>query len=168
MLTCLGAARGEAVTITLTFDDLEEIAFGLRAPDDIDFVITNSSGTTWTDFHLDSQGVGGYTVDDYSGPGTATYADPVNAFGTLISFSVNIVGLNVADGETLRFSQSAFCVGEACFLGMVGTARPTTDGAPPDDEQPPNGVPEPSSVVLLGTALGALGVGQRRRKTLLG
>jgi hypothetical protein len=151
------AGRSEAAPIALTFDDLDAMVFGFRAPDTLAFTITNDTDVTWTDFHLTSNGPGGFT-DSYSGPGTATYELP----GGTVFFGVNITGLNVASGGTLTFSQGVFCAGEVCALGATGTARPTTDGTTGGGGGT-TGVPEPSSLLLLACGAG-IGLPLRRGK----
>jgi hypothetical protein len=101
MLTVFGAARSEAITVNLTFDDLNEQLWGFVGSGDFDFVITNSSGVTWTDFHLETRGgVGAFVEGDYSGPGTATYVPAGVLLGVPLAHTIDITGISVADGGT--------------------------------------------------------------------
>ncbi len=116
------------------------------------FDITNNTGLTWTDFHIDlvpTQGsagsfgfidfaAGGYDGMGYEGPGTGAFSD---SFQTL-----DIVGLNVPNGGVLSFTVD---VDHFEFFGTLDlVAYPTVSTEPPN-----GGVPEPMSM-LVWTGLG--------------
>jgi hypothetical protein len=164
VLTLLGvSARADAATFTFNYTSLASQVFGLLPPDDMTFVLTNNTGVTWTDFHLTSNGAGGFLVDTYSGPGTATYGGGSGTIlGNQFFFALDIVGLNVTNGSTLTFTQDFFCFGEICGLGATGTATPTTTFQPPDGGGGTS-VPEPSSILLLASGLGAVVAARKRR-----
>ena len=134
--------------------------FGAGVNDDVTFDIQNSTGTTWTDFHMQvalgpagTQGMAffipaslagtmGTDGQTYEGPGTYILS---NIDNPTYPDGIDIVGLNVLNGNTLSFSLD-IAAGES---GWILAGYPTTDGAGPG----PSPVPEPTSILLLSLGL---------------
>jgi hypothetical protein len=130
------------------------------------FEITNNTGQTWTDFHIDLTVVGatfgltggfidfvggGYDGTAYEGPGSYTISPNLR--------SLDIVGLSVPQGGVLSFTLDIdHFEGDGTF-DLV--AYPTVSQQPPTNGQ----VPEPATLFMFGLGgIGFAGVAWRRRK----
>lgn len=168
ILCGLMLAAGQATwadTVTCTINTLSQscshgFQTGVIGVDPTTWSVTNNTGVTWTDFHLTLQG-GAWDTTVYSGPGTVQFQNTGTIdLGTLGTYSfgtiMDILGLNIADGSTLTFSNQYLCFGEACSLGYFASGTPTTGG---DGTT----VPEPASLLLVGSGLlGILGIRWKR------
>ncbi len=149
---------GHALT-TFTFTDLNPQIIGNGSIfASLDFDITNATGLTWTDFHFTTGAVGlgsatfslGTTPPPYVGPGTAT----LSAFGSVpddFKNVLDITGLSIANG-THYISTVNVAGGEFFVVG----GNPTTDGGP-------SAVPEPSTMLLIGSGLIGLAAYGRKK-----
>lgn len=169
-------APAYAAPVTFTFNNLNDqilLADQDFALLDQEFEITNNTGQTWTDFHLEldvflpedapppSGGISyffqdtaggslGFDGDVYEGPGT----------DTLSSFqqSLDIVGLSIPDGDSYMFNVDVNSGETTTRYNIVG--RPTVDGE--------TSVPLPGTIVLVAVGLIVGGVREvfaRRRAT---
>jgi len=130
---------------------------------DCPFSITNNTGVTWTDFHLElrqtsgplgsfafiNAAVGGYDGDVYEGPGIDSLSNPGGGSGTVL----DIIGLNIPNGGNYSFTVDMDAAELIGTYGLFG--HPTTAG---------NGcercVPGPATLMLV--SLGLLGLGGYR------
>lgn len=148
-----------ATVITTTYTDLESKSLaGLSPSTPLDFNITNDTGVTWTDFHIQNTNYGALSASSYEGPGTADFGD--TAIGPLgeVSSTLDIYGLNVANNDVLSFHVDYVCAGEICSSGF-GTfilGYPTVSSIPD--------VPEPSALLLLTAGLAGIGFVSRKKK----
>ena len=142
-----------------TFTDLNQKFIALESPPfviDISFDVLNSTGLTWTDFHMNVLSLGfppTFIPDNtanngttYTGPGT----DQLSGGNTII----DIIGLNIPDTATYSFTLDILS-GE---LGWQLFGYPTvTDG------NGSSSVPEPTTMLLLGSGLiGLAGYGRKK------
>jgi hypothetical protein len=154
----------------VTFNDLNEklLLDSSQAPllggdcPDCPFSITNSTGVTWTDFHLELRltsgppgrfgfinvAEGGFDGDVYEGPGSDSLSDLGDALDTVL----DIIGLNIPDGGIYGFNVDMATLELQGTYGLFG--RPTTDGNGPPQ------VPGPATLVLV--SMGLLGLGGYR------
>ena len=148
-------APSQATPYTATFSDLNAkiIAGSIYSESGALFDIMNSTGSTWTDFHmavgLGTAGTLGLaTFGGYSGPGTATFSSSGSNPPSLPN-EVDIVGLGIPDGGHYNFSMN-LAAGES---GWILAGYPTVGGTPPPS------VPDAgSSLLLFGMALAGLRV----------
>ena len=75
-----------------TFNNLDEQVMGGSRGGEQNYIITNNTAETWTDFHVRVD-VG--SITSYEGPGEASNADQWN---------IDIVNLDVSSGSNLLFS----------------------------------------------------------------
>lgn len=152
-----------AIVIASTFDNLSEKEIGYTPIEldqnfdpTIDFVITNDTGITWTDFHM-SQSILFNPLGPYAYNGTGT-----EIWSTDYS-TIDIIGLEILDGYDFQFSIS--CVGSCSLAGMTFNGYPTIDSGGNDNGTPGGtSVPEPSTLFLLGPGILGLIAIRRRRK----
>ena len=131
------------------------------------------AGSTITAVHLD------YNVDilidrDFNGTPTATVT--INTPGmTILPFIIDINNRPFAGTADATSLFAAYLANPTFFTpppniswtgngGIAGIAANLNFTITYDDAPPPSGVPEPSTFMLLGTALTGLGVAARRRK----
>ncbi len=147
--------------------------FGFGGNNDVAFDILNSTGTAWTDFHMVTgpspagQGVAyfipaalagllGTDGNTYEGPGTYTLSSSNPPSQPDI---IDVIGLNIPNGSTYSFSVD-IAAGEA---GWAFGGNPTIGGPGPGPGPGPGVVPEPSTMLLLGSGLiGLAGYGRKK------
>lgn len=160
-------ATTHAYTISSTFNDLNPMDIGFSPIEwdpifdgtSIDFTITNSTGQTWTDFHMtETTAIVGAVLGPftYSGLGTATWSTDYS--------TIDILDLNIVDASTLNFSIGC---GNNCG-GLIFNGFPTVDSGGNGGNGGNGGgasVPEPGILLLLSTGLLGLLVFRKRRFT---
>jgi len=131
------------------------------------FTVTNSTGTTWTDYSIVVGGPSGETSPDeafftsFSGPGTAVASAVTAPFtsgpnGAMFPNEFEINGISIASGAAYTFTVG-IGAGEPgwAVYGTPSTGTGTgTGGTPP--------VPEPGTMLLLGSGL--ISIAGLRRK----
>jgi PEP-CTERM motif len=158
-----------AAPFTVTFTDLNPKmmggdVFGAGGNNDVAFEVTNQTGSTWNDFHMQvalgpagTLGIafyvpaalaGTFGTDGfpYEGPGSFTLSNLNNqpAYPDVL----DVVGLNVPTGGTYSFSVD-IAAGES---GWIMAGYPTVGTPPPPLGNPPQ-VPEPGTALLFGMGL---------------
>ncbi len=180
----VGATAAAAAPVTLTMDEAPiALLDGLViSKGGIDFTFSNPAGT----LVYRSAGPGNVTyINDPSVQGPAsvfsvTFSTPVDfvQFGMAESIGTALPGVGVllSNGSNLTldltlldpFAEGQFTYSGSPILGFTVTPVGIGQYALAFDNltvNPVSGVPEPATIALLGTALGGIALGRRRRKT---
>lgn len=149
-----------AIVIESTYTDLgSKSLIGVSSSTLLEFSITNNTGVTWTDFHINNTNYGALSATSYEGPGTADFGDTIDSILGVVSQTLDIFDISVANDEVLSFNVNYVCAGEICSSGF-GTF---IFGYPTVGEEPPR-VPEPSALLLLAAGLLGFGFVGRKQK----
>lgn len=154
------SAPGFGLPINVTFDSVAEHPLASTDGDFFDqaFELTNNSGEIWTDFHFNVReatgsfgfidvAAGGHDGTAYEGPGSYQISDAGR--------NLDVVGLNIPDGGLYSFSLDTDNFESLGAYTIYGT--PSVDG------QDGGVVPEPTTMLLVGSGLAGIAAFSRKR-----